>query len=157
MLPLSRPLLALLVFWSIAWTAGCGDKLDPGVVEDSGTTILAPVTAANGNADAGNGNDDAGMTTPTPNPSPPAGLCGTSSTTIGYAALAKKAIAVNCGGCHTNAQPPDLSTKASAKAGLQSGGINRINDTQNPMPPTGGMTANDKCIILGWASGGYLD
>jgi len=64
-----------------------------------------------------------------------------------------------CLTCHSGADPTaglSLDSYTNVKAVAESGQlVDRINDTNNPMPPSGIMSENNRNIIINWIAGGY--
>ena len=152
-----RSILAPLVLCSVAWAAGCGSKLDPGLVESTTPSAVTPVVTAPVTAPVSGDSNDTASSPNTTATAPVVDLCGTSYATIGYAATAKATIATNCAtsSCHgTGGSQQSMATAADAEEMLNSSGLSQINSGE--MPPGGDLSDDAKCIITKWASGGYL-
>ncbi|WNJ20460.1 hypothetical protein [Pontibacter sp. G13] len=80
---------------------------------------------------------------------------------ITYTADVKPIMDLYCTGCHSGTEPSgdvDLSTYANLKDATQNGAvIQRMNDGQAPMPPTGLLEVSQRDLIAEWADGGYLE
>lgn len=70
-------------------------------------------------------------------------------------------VTTNCLGCHGAMNPAaglKLTNYAEVKAATESGKIvNRINDSNNPMPPTGMLPLTERQKIDKWIADGYLE
>lgn len=66
-----------------------------------------------------------------------------------------------CTTCHSGAAASanlDLSTYDNVKEATESGSLlNRINDSNNPMPPSGLLSQERRDLMNNWASGGYKE
>lgn len=134
--------LSALLF--LALFCSCGDKLDPGTIEEDIPATQIP--------DTGGGTTPGGGTVVTP-----AALCGTTATTITYTGQAKAVIDLKCStsSCHGGAIGPTMTNVTNSKAGMSGGGLAQIDAGSMPRGTT--LTTNQKCILEAWASGGYAD
>ncbi|MFT4900569.1 MAG: hypothetical protein ACI9U0_002375 [Flavobacteriales bacterium] len=77
---------------------------------------------------------------------------------ISYESHIKKLVKYNCFGCHRGAYSKanlNLSTYSSVKSATQEGSLlDRINDTEHPMPMRGLMSSNERKQFLHWAKNG---
>lgn len=92
---------------------------------------------------------------PDPDPDP-------NSSSITYNANVRAIINNNCTSCHgdptTNSAPMSLITYTQVKGAVETRGlINRINDTDNPMPQNGLMSQANRDLIQQWVNDGLLE
>lgn len=80
---------------------------------------------------------------------------------VTYDADVKPIISSSCTGCHGGATPKaglDLTTYAKVKSTAEAGKLTaRMNNSSNPMPPSGILSANKRQIIDKWVSDGFLE
>lgn len=80
---------------------------------------------------------------------------------VTYDADVKSIIAGNCTSCHGGATPSaglNLTTYANVKTAAQSGKlVGRMNNSSNPMPPSGILSAGNRQIIDKWVKDGLLE
>lgn len=66
-----------------------------------------------------------------------------------------------CTTCHSGSAPSanlDLSSYNNVKAATESGSLlDRINNSSNPMPPSGLLSEERRTLLEDWASGGYKE
>ncbi|RYF05689.1 MAG: hypothetical protein EOO40_10115 [Deltaproteobacteria bacterium] len=155
-------------------TCSCGDKIDPGLVEPpvdspsdgatanpnaatetTGTSPTAGTTTA-GSTTAG-GTTAGGSTAGDTTAAAPAGLCGTSASTISYATHVATVFKANCISCHApgkNQSSFPVDTYSNAKNTFKTTDAQSRVDSGN-MPLTGKMGSTQVCIVDAWVTGGY--
>lgn len=105
---------------------------------------------------SGDGDDPSVPNSNNPDPNP------NNSTSITYNSHIKSIMSGNCTSCHgnptTNSAPMSLTTYSEVKNAVENRGlIERINDTNNPMPKGGLMSQANRDLIQQWKDQGFLE